>query len=86
VPTVATLSGMAIMFFYNDHDPPHFHVEGADFSAKIALADLSVAEVRGQVRSRDLRRLREWAVAHRADLWENWLRARRKEPLLRIGG
>lgn len=86
MPTVATLLGMAIMFFYNDHDPPHFHVQGAAFSAKIDLADLSVMEVRGTMRSGDIRRVRAWARRHQSALWDNWLRARAKQPLRRIEG
>jgi hypothetical protein len=72
MPTVATIFGMAIMFFYRDHDPPHFHVRAADFSAKIDLADLSVSEIRGRMTPRDLSRIREWAGRHRTELWQDW--------------
>jgi hypothetical protein len=86
VPTVAVIFGLTIMLFYEDHDPAHFHVRGPGFSAKVMLADLSLASVRGELRSRDVRRIREWALRHRAELWDNWLRARRGEPLVAIKG
>lgn len=43
--TLAMVAGMAILMYYDDHDPPHFHVRAADFRAKIAIANLSVIEV-----------------------------------------
>jgi hypothetical protein len=33
MPTIARIAGFSVMIFRNDHDPPHFHVFGADFSA-----------------------------------------------------
>jgi hypothetical protein len=45
---------------------------------------LSVTEVNGRMRPQDLARIREWAARHRAALYENWNRARRKEMLLKI--
>ncbi len=84
MPTVAVVFGIAVLFFYNDHDPPHFHVQGGAFQAKIDLADLSASEVKGHLRPQDLNRIRAWATRHRAELWENWMRARRREPLVKI--
>ena len=84
MPTVAVPLGMSVMFFDNDHEPPHLHVEGASFSAKMDLADLSIIEVHGTMRSGEIRRLRAWARRHQAELWDNWLRARAKRALRKI--
>ena len=81
MPTVAMVSGMAILFYYDDHEPPHFHVRAPDFTAKIDLGDLSATEVNGRMRPGDSARLRAWAERHRAELFENWNRARRKQRL-----
>lgn len=75
MPTVAVLFGMAILFYYDDHEPPHFHVKAPGFNAKIDLGDLSVSEVSGRMRPQDLARLRAWAQRNRAALYENWNRA-----------
>jgi Domain of unknown function (DUF4160) len=85
MPTVATVLGMWIMFFYDDHEPAHFHVRAADFKGKMALDDLSMIEVSGRMRAKDFQRLRAWAATNRAALWENWLRARQRRPLVKIG-
>ena len=84
MPTVAVIFGMAILFYYDGHEPPHFHVRTPAFKAKINLGDLSASEVSGRMRPQELARLREWAGRHRAELYENWNRARRCEPLVRI--
>lgn len=84
MPTVATVFGMWIMFFHDDHEPAHFHVRAADFKGKMRLEDLSLIEVSGRMRAQDSQRLRAWAAGNRAALWENWLRARQRQPLVKI--
>jgi hypothetical protein len=86
LPAIAVIFGMTILLYYDDHDPPHFHVKAADFSAKIDLGDLAVLEASGRLCTRDLARLRRWATRHRAALYDNWNRARRGERLLKIEG
>jgi hypothetical protein len=39
MPTIGHVAGLDVMIFRNDHDPPHFHVIGDDFSAKFAILD-----------------------------------------------
>jgi hypothetical protein len=85
MPTVASVYGMLILFFYNDHAPPHFHVRAPDFRAKVELPSLTIIEVRGTMRARDAARLRAWAALHRGELLANWRAARDGEPLRRIG-
>jgi hypothetical protein len=86
MPTIAVILGMAIVFYYDDHEPPHFHVRAPGFKARINLADLSASEVNGRMRPQDLARLRAWAGRHRPELYENWTRARRRQPLVPIEG
>jgi hypothetical protein len=57
---VAFVASFAIMFYYDDHEPAHFHIRGAEFRGKIALDDLSVIEGTGRLRPRELARLRSW--------------------------
>jgi hypothetical protein len=84
MPTLATVAGMAILIYYADHDPPHFHIRAANFRAKVALSDLSVIEVVGRMRPAEINQIRVWARQHRAALMENWQRAQRLEPLKKI--
>ncbi len=84
MPTLAMVAGMAILIYYADHAPPHFHVRAANFRAKLAISDLRVIEVAGRMRPREINAIRAWARNHQAQLWDNWERAQRLEPLRRI--
>jgi uncharacterized membrane protein YbhN (UPF0104 family) len=84
VPTVAWVLGFAIVFFYDDHGEPHFHVKGKGTFAKIMLADLSVAEVKGELSVRELREIRSWARRHLPELYQIWSLARAQRPFGKI--
>jgi hypothetical protein len=40
MPVVAIVDGMLILLFFNDHDPPHFHVEYGEHRARVSIATL----------------------------------------------
>ena len=84
MPTVARIGNLAILFFYNDHGAPHFHVVGPDFTAKILMADFSLLSCTGKIRNADLRVIQDWGQKHRDSLLLNWHRARADEPLEKI--
>jgi Domain of unknown function (DUF4160) len=86
MPTIAEIGSIRIMMFQRPHNPPHFHAFGGDFEAKLSIYPIEVMEARGTLRSRDLLRIKRWALPHQADLLENWLRAQRGERVLKIGG
>jgi len=48
MPTIAFVDGIAIILFWNDHDPPHFHAESSAFKARILIADASLIDSKGQ--------------------------------------
>jgi hypothetical protein len=75
---------MAIVFYYEDHEPPHFHVRAADFSARVLILNGSLLDSSGRATVSDIRALREWCLRHRAPLMENWDRARRAQPLKKV--
>lgn len=83
MPVVAQMPGrIRVLLPYNDHDPPHFHVEGPGVAALLRLADLSL--LRGSLGPRDLVMVRDWARAHQAELALNWVLARAKFDLREI--
>ena len=43
MPCVCEFYGVAIYFYYNDHAPPHFHAEYAEFEAKFLIDTLESA-------------------------------------------
>ena len=72
MPTIAIVDGVLILLYFNDHAPAHFHAQGADFHARIRIEDGEIIDLEGRITTRHRRRLREWALAHRQELVENW--------------
>jgi hypothetical protein len=64
--------------YFNDHAPPHFHVFYSGEEASFRLTDLETLE--GEVPSRAVRLVREWARMHAVELLANWTKARAGLP------
>lgn len=86
MPTVSWVAGIAIRFYYDDHEPPHFHVRGAGFVGRVSITEGAVMELDGVISTRETRLLREWVMARQSALMDNWQRARHHRPLLKIEG
>jgi len=70
MPELSRFLGMVISIYFDDHNPPHFHVEYNDNEALISISDLSV--IRGNLPPRVMGLAIEWARLHQAELLENW--------------
>jgi hypothetical protein len=84
MPTIGRIGSLEVMIFRNDHDPPHFHVFGAEFSAKFAIADCALLSSKGRVRRRNIRAVEGWGRKRQVALYLNWDLARAGEPPQRI--
>lgn len=79
VPRISAFYGIVITMYYRDHEPPHFHAVYGEHQAQIVIATLE--PLFGELPSRALRLVREWAELHRAELEANWVKARARESL-----
>jgi hypothetical protein len=77
MPEISRFFGIVIRMFYDDHSPPHFHVEHGEHWASITIEDDVIS---GRLPRTTLRLVLEWEDAHRAELLENWNRMRAGEP------
>jgi hypothetical protein len=68
--------------YFDEHPPPHFHVYYQEHQAVMAINTLDVTL--GTLPRRALSLVLEWALAHRDELRQNWLRAEAGEPLVAI--
>lgn len=84
MPTVAQFYGIVIAMFYDDHNPPHFHVRYGQAKALIRIDNGEI--LAGALPPTARRMVRDWALARGAELEENWDRASRHEELERIAG
>ncbi len=80
MPTISAFYGILIKMFFNDHAPPHFHVEYGEFKAVIAIKTLELQE--GHLPRRALNLVLDWAELHEEDLLADWnLCMSKQQPL-----
>lgn len=77
MPEVSRFLGIIIYMYFNDHNPPHFHVHYNDFRAIIDIEKLAVLD--GNLPARVLGLVIEWAELHQEELKANW------ESLIKTG-
>ena len=73
MPTIAWFYGIAIRMYFLDHPPPHFEAVYGEHEANVAIATGEVIE--GRLPRTAARLVRQWTLAHRAELQANWDRA-----------
>jgi hypothetical protein len=84
LPTIAYFLGIAVRMFFNDHDPPHFHVRYQQFRARVRIEDGQIID--GRLPLRVTRLIVRWSALRREALMRNWIAARADERLERIEG
>jgi hypothetical protein len=70
MPEIKRFGGFKLLMFFQDENPPHVHVKGADFAAKVRISDGSL--LAGQAPSRVLRQARRWIEQNRGALLRQW--------------
>lgn len=79
MPTISVFYGIFIKMFFDDHAPPHFHAEYAEFKAVIDIQNLAVIDGRLPRRAQEL--VLDWAELHQQELLDDWkLCADRQQP------
>ena len=70
MPELCRFLGISIFMYFNDHDPPHFHVKYNEYRARLSISELIVLD--GLLPHRVLMLVIEWAFEHRNELMDNW--------------
>ncbi len=70
MPEISRFFGIVVRMFFNDHEPPHFHVSYGEFEALLEVNTLAV--YRGELPRRALALVLEWAALHRKELQQDW--------------
>ena len=82
MPEISLFYGIRITMFYDDHNPPHFHVE---YNGRKALIDIINAQViRGFLPPKQLKLVLAWCVIHQDELMQNWELSKDDFPLNKI--
>jgi hypothetical protein len=70
MPEISRFFVISITMYFDDHNPPHFHVRYNDFRAIISINELRIID--GDLPPRVLGLVMEWAGLHKNELLENW--------------
>ncbi|EFI32862.1 conserved hypothetical protein [Desulfonatronospira thiodismutans ASO3-1] len=71
MPEITRFLGIIISMYFDDHEPPHFHVRYNEYRAAVSIQELNViagylpAKVRGLVQ--------EWAEIYQQELLNMWI-------------
>lgn len=82
MPEISLFYGIRVTMYYDDHNPPHFHVEYAGNKAMIDI--LNAAVLRGALPNKQLKLVLAWCVIHQDELMQNWELSKQNLPLNRI--
>ncbi|MFH0926513.1 MAG: DUF4160 domain-containing protein [bacterium] len=81
MPEISRFYGIVVFMNFNEHNPPHFHVNYQD--QEITM-EIQTGIIQGKMAKRALQMVFEWAEKYRDDLMENWNLARARKSLKRI--
>ena len=70
MPEISRFFGIVIYMYFNDHNPPHFHVQYEKYRAAIDINNLGIFE--GSLPPKALSLVIEWASIHQKELLNNW--------------
>ena len=84
MPIISSFFGIYVRMYFDDHAPPHVHVEYQGREAMVAIEDGHI--VKGSLPQRAHSIVRQWCIDHHDELVQNWDRAQALQPLNRISG
>lgn len=70
MPEISRFLGIIITMYFNEHNPPHFHVRYNDHRCSIEINTLNVLSGKVPARVRGL--VEEWAELHQDELLKMW--------------
>ena len=82
MPIISKFFGIIIRMYYDEHNPPHIHVE---YQKHKAVIDFSGNILKGGLSSRTaIKLVREWIDIHLTDLEEDWNFAQEGQEIHKI--
>jgi hypothetical protein len=84
MPVISYFFGIYVRMYFDDHAPPHVHVEYQGYEAFVGIEDGQILS--GRLPRKAAKLVRDWTADHRLELMENWRRAIALQPLERIPG
>ena len=79
MPAISLFYGIKITMNWDEHNPPHFHVEYAEHKAIILIQDCIVGK--GFLPNKQLKLVLAWCEIHKDELMQNWELAKNGQQL-----
>jgi hypothetical protein len=70
MPEISRFLGIVILMYFDEHNPPHFHVKYNEHKAVMEIKTLNILAGNLPVKVRNL--VAEWAELHQPELIEMW--------------
>jgi hypothetical protein len=70
MPEICRFLGIVISMYFDEHNPPHFHVRYNEYRAVFSIRTLNMIDGRMPARVRGL--VEEWAELHQSELMSMW--------------
>lgn len=82
MPEISRFLGIVIVMYFKEHNPPHFHAKYGGQTGVFSIAELRLIE--GQLPTRVISLVLEWAFQHRDELLDNWRLVQARQALRKI--
>jgi hypothetical protein len=70
MPEIVRFGSFKLLMFFQDENPPHVHIKGSGFAAKMRISNGDL--LAGDAPNRVLKQARRWVEEHRAELLAMW--------------
>ena len=70
MPEIARFGRFKLLMFFQDENPPHVHIKGPGFAAKVRISNGDL--LAGKASDKALAEARRWIEDHRVDLAQMW--------------
>jgi hypothetical protein len=71
MPEICRFLGIIITMYFDEHNPPHFHIRYNEFRASMEVQTLNL--MAGELPAKVRGLAAEWAELHKAELMEMWI-------------
>jgi hypothetical protein len=70
MPEIKRFGGFKLLMFFQDENPPHVHIKGSDFTAKMRITNGDL--LAGNAPNKVVKQARRWVEEHQVELLKLW--------------
>ena len=81
MPEISSFYGIIIYMYFNEHNPPHFHVK---YNGEFSVFDFEGNLIEGDLPFAKQKLVTAWAEIHKEELQANWELCLNRDTLFKI--